>query len=116
MGSICPRFHKWFVENEADVFQRCMIAPVCELVNLGSPPEKFTNESANSVVKKWMDFKQSSWPGFIEKLHKLVDVQLTEADKAVYSPDEYLLVPRFVYLRVDPVKWHSITASQKMHT
>ena len=95
-----------------------MIVPVRKLVNLGLSPEKFTNnpnESANSVVKKWMDFKQSSWPGFIEKLHKLVDVQLTEADKAVYSAGEYSLVSRFVYFRVDPVKWHSMTASQKMH-
>ena len=55
MGSICPRFHKWFVENQAEVFQCCMIVPVRKLVNLGSSPEKFTNnpnESSNSVVKK----------------------------------------------------------------
>ena len=73
-----------------------MIAPVRELAHLGSPPEKFTNnpnESANSVVKKWTDFKKSSWPGFIEKLRKLVDIQLTEVDKAVYGAGEYSLVP-----------------------
>ena len=71
------------------------------------------NESANSVVKKWTDFKKSSWPGFIEKLRKLVDIQLTEVDKAVYGTGEYSLVPQYAHFRVDPVKWHSMTASQR---
>ena len=111
-----PGFHKWFVENKADVFRCCLIAPVHELAHLGSPPEMFTNnpnESANSVLKKWTDFKKSSWPGFIEKLCKLVDIQLTEVDKAVYDGGNYSLVPQFAHFRVDPVKWHSMTASQR---
>ena len=111
-----PGFHKWFVENKADVFRCCLIAPVHELAHLGSPPEMFTNnpnESANSVLKKWTDFKKSSWPGFIEKLCKLVDIQLTEVDKAVYDGGKYSLVPQFAHFRVDPVKWHSMTASQR---
>ena len=40
-----PGFHKWFVENQADVFRHCLIAPVRELAHLGSPPEKFTGST-----------------------------------------------------------------------
>ena len=65
-----------------------MIQPVHERAQLGSPPVKFTknpNESSNSVVKHWTGFKKNSWPAFVQKLQKLVESQLSEADKAVYG-------------------------------
>ena len=47
---LVPGFHKWFVTQQADFFRRCMILPVCERAQLGSPPAQFTN----SVVKHCM--------------------------------------------------------------
>jgi len=73
-----------------------MIRPVRERAHLGSPLLKFTNnpnESANSTVKHWNEFKRNSWPLFVQKLQKLVESQLFEADKAFYGAGEYTLSP-----------------------
>ena len=93
---LAPGFHKWFIAQQANVFRSSMIRPVRERAQLGSPPVEFTNnpnESSNSVVKHWTSFKKNTWPAFIEKLQKLVEAQLSEADKALYGAGEYELLP-----------------------
>lgn len=92
---LSPGFHKWFLKTQTDDVFRChMIKPVHECAQLGSPPVKFTNnpnESSNSVVKHWTGFK-NSWPAFIQKLQKLVESQLSVADKAIYGAGEYSVI------------------------
>ena len=116
---LAPGFHKWFLTNQADVFRCHMIRPIRERAQLGSPPEKFTNnpnESSNSVVKHWTGFKKNSWPALVQKLQKLVESQLSEADKAVYGAGEYSLSAELSHFKVDGVKWHRMsTAQRKAH-
>ena len=84
-----------------------MIRPVRECAQLGSPPEEFTNnpnETSNSVVKRWTEFKKSTWPSFIEKLQKLVDSQIYEADKALYGAGDYSLLPELSHFIIDAVE------------
>ncbi len=111
-----PGFHKWFLTSQADVFRRHMIRPVRESAQLGSPPVKFTNnpnESSNSVVKHWTGFKKNSWPAFVQKLQKLVESQLSEADKAIYGAGEYSLSAELSHYQVDGIKWHQMSSAQR---
>ena len=116
---LAPGLHKWFLTHQADVFCRHMIRPIREQAQLGSPPEKFTNnpnESSNSVVKHWTGFKKNSWPAFVQKLQKLVESQLSEADKAIYGAGEYSLPAELSHFQVDGVRWHRMsTAQRKAH-
>lgn len=109
-------FHKWFVSQQASSFCRYMIAPVRRLAQLGSSPTTFTNnpnESANSVVKNWTGFTKSSWPKFITRLHKLVESQLAEANKALYGAGDYSLAPEYSHFEVDAIEWHRMTPVQR---
>lgn len=92
-----------------------MIRPICERAQLGSPVKLTTNPngSSNSVVKDWTGFKKSSWPGFVQKLQKLVDSQLSEADKAVYGTGEYSLSAELSHFQVDGVKRHRMSPAQR---
>ena len=113
---LSPGFHKWFLKTQADVFRCHMIKPIRERAQLGSPPVKFTNnpnESSNSVVKHWTGFKKSSWPAFVQKLQKLVESQLSEADKAIYGAGEYSLSSELSHYQVDGVKWHRMSTTQR---
>ena len=83
-----------------------MIRPARERVQLGTPPVKFANNpnvSSNSIVKHWTGFKKNSWPAFIQKL---VESQLSEADKAIYGTGEYSLSSELSHFQVDAVKWY----------
>ena len=113
---LSPGFHKWFVSTQASVFRCHMIRPVRERAHLGSPPVKFTNnpnESANNTVKHWTEFKKSSWPTFVQKLQKLVESQLFEADKAIYGAGEFILSPELSHYQVDGIKWHRMSRAQR---
>ena len=113
---LAPGFHKWFVAHQANSFRRCMILPVRERAQLGSPPLQFTNnpnESSNSVVKHWVGFSKNSWPEFVKKLQKLVEAQLTEADKAVYGCGDFSLASEFASFEVDAVIWHKMSSVQR---
>lgn len=114
--SLSPGFHRWFASTQASVFRCHMIRPVRERAQLGSPPVKFTNnpnESANSTVKCWTEFRKSSWPAFVQKLQKLVESQLSEADKAIYGAGEYSLSSELSHHQVDGIKWHRMTQAQR---
>ena len=68
------------------------------------------------MVKHWTGFKKNSWPAFVQKLQKLVESQLSEADKAVYGAGEYSLSAELSRFKVDGVKWHRMsTAQRKAH-
>jgi hypothetical protein len=114
---LVPGFMNWFLKEEADIFKNFMITDVREKALLGSPPERYTtnsNESSNCVVKKWVGFKRSSWPAFVEKLKELVDAQLSESYKAVYRSGDYILSPELSSFHVDQLKWHQMTPKQRV--
>ena len=113
---LCPGFNNWFKKKHATTFKKSMIASIRTKALLGSPPIKFTNnpnESINSTVKKWVQFKKSTWPGFVEKLQQLVDTQLKEAGKAIYNSGDYILAPPYLHFAVDQMKWHQMEPTQR---
>ena len=82
-----PGFHSWFTSTHSITVKESMLFSIRTRALLGSPPRKYTNngnESVNSTIKSWVEFKKSSWPQFVEKLQQLVEIQLKEAGKAIY--------------------------------
>ena len=113
---ILPGFYNWFTTTLSATFKKSMISSVRSKALLGSPPNKFSNnpnESINSTVKKWVQFKKSTWPGFVEKLQKLVEMQLKEAGKAVYSGGDYVLAPLYAGYAIDQMSWHRMEPLQR---
>ena len=87
-----------------------MIAPVREAAQLGSPPKNYTdnaNESANFVLKDWVDFSKNSIPDFIAELRSFTQQKLAEAVRAVYGAGEFYLAEEFKYLEVSKNKQYS---------
>jgi hypothetical protein len=114
---LVPGFFNWFNKQQADTFKKYMIADVRELALLGCPPERYTtnsNESLNSVVKKWVGFTKSSWPAFVNKLKELVEGQFSDLYKAVYRSGDFNLDPGLSAFYVDQVKWHHMTPQQRV--
>ena len=91
-----------------------MLASIRTRALLGSPPRKYTNngnESVNSTIKSWVEFKKSSWPQFVQQL---VEIQLKEAGKAIYRSGEYVLAPEYRKFGMDQTSWHQMQSSQRM--
>ena len=107
---IAPGFHAWFLRQKAEVFKKSMIAPVREAAQLGSPPKNYAdnaNESANFVLKDWVDFSKNSIPDFIAELRSFTQQKLAEAERAVYGAEEFYLAEEFKYLEVSKNKQYS---------
>ena len=91
-----------------------MLASVRTKALLHSTSRKYTyngNESINSTVKKWVDFK-NNWPQFIQKLQVLVELQFKKAAKSIYKCGEYVLAPAFSKFALDQTKWHQMQPLQ----
>ena len=98
---IAPGFHVWFLRQKVEVFKKSMIAPIREAAQLGSPPKNYTdnaNESANFVLKDWVDFSKNNIPTFIAELRSFTQQNLAEAEQAVYGAGEFCLAEDFKYL------------------
>ena len=83
-----PEFHRWFVEQKADIMARCMLRVVREKAGMGHPPDHFyTNlsESINSTLKNRMDFKPHDVRPFIDKVYGLVEAQENHLRKSCSS-------------------------------
>ena len=106
---IAPGFHAWFLRQKAEV-KKSIIAPVREAAQLGSPPKNYTdnaNESANFVLKDWVDFSKNSTPDLIAQLRSFTQQKLAEAERAVYGAGEFYLAEEFKYLEVSKNKQYS---------
>ena len=71
-----PQFFRWFVENKAMVIKSSMIVSIRESVGLGSPPQKYTtnsNESMNSVTKAYVNSRRSTWSELNNAMYNLVE-------------------------------------------
>ena len=76
--------------NKKPVFKKSTIAPVRTAAQLGSPPQNYTdnaNESANFVLKYWVDFSKNSIPNFITELRSFTQQKLAEAEQAFYGAE-----------------------------
>ena len=114
-NALAPGFHDWFTSTQAKVFCEHMIAPVRKRAQI-PPLEQYTtnaNESANSTVKKWVEFSKSTWPAFIEKLQNLVQLQRNESLRAIYGSGDYILADDLAEFHIDHGKWQSLTVKQK---
>lgn len=114
-NQMAPGFHQWFTSVQANVFCRHMISPIRKAARI-SPPEQYTtnaNESANSTVKKWVQFTKSSQPAIVEKLLKLVEVQHTDSCRAIYGTGEYTLAHTVIKFNLEQRNWQTMTMKQK---
>ena len=115
--NLAPGFHAWFTKEQSHDFKKCMLSSVRRKVGIEAPLETFTNnpnESVNSTVKKWQNFKRKSWSEFIEKFAKLVQAQLVEAQKAIYGSGEFELHEDFKHLQIEPGKWLRMSSTARM--
>uniref|UniRef100_A0A1X7TMP6 Uncharacterized protein n=1 Tax=Amphimedon queenslandica TaxID=400682 RepID=A0A1X7TMP6_AMPQE len=102
-------FHSWFTSSHSITIKELTLASIRTRALLGSPPRKYTNnanESVNRTIKNCVEFKKSSWPQLVEKLQKLVEIELKEAGKAVYRSGEYILAPEYRKYGMDQTSWH----------
>jgi hypothetical protein len=106
-------FHKWFITKHSAVFKKSMIASVRKAANIEGRFTNNPNESVNSSIKKWVNFKKNTWPEFVVKLQELIEIQLKEGDKSVYGNGDYILAPSFSKFAVDANIWHQMKPAER---
>ena len=83
-------FYRWFLQNKAEEFIKCVIRLVRERAGLGSPPERFTtnrSERTNGVIQEFVS--QECGKGKVDEhtfavtMKKLITMQEREAELAV---------------------------------
>ncbi len=83
-----PRFYDYFRRYKASQVCNNMHRDLREATGLGSPPEIFTtnaSESINAMLKCKVDYKESEWPAFNEKVKQLAQQQREEVIRSLSS-------------------------------
>ena len=114
-NSIAPGFYEWFTDTQEETFCNHMISSVCRSAQL-SPSDRFTtnsNESANCIVKKWVQFTKSSWPAFVDKFQDLVALQYTETCSAIYGGGEFTLAPALSSFTIEHLEWYKMSIKKR---
>lgn len=70
-------------------------------------------ESLNHILKLSVQWRPHKLPDLIEKLHKVVDAQYVEADRALLGYGDFVLRPEYAQHRVTPQEWKRMTMAQK---
>ena len=111
-----PRFFSHFLTYQADVVQYHMRKDLRESAGLGSPPCQFTtnaSESINAVIKREVDYKESGWPEFNQKMRRFVESQREEITRALSGWGQYRLTPQFSHLGVPAHMWMKMSTEQR---
>ena len=66
------KFHEWFVCYKSSIVKETMLKLVREEAAVGSPPEQFSTNPVNAVLKAKVDYKHNELPAFVRKLGELV--------------------------------------------
>ena len=109
-------FYEWFCEHKVEVIEQTMLKPIREDALLGCPPCSFTtnaSETANSIIKNKVDYKQSQLLEFVEKLKQVIDDQEKEVEKAVIQRGKYRFKSQFKHLEVAEGQWYKMTSQQR---
>jgi hypothetical protein len=100
-----------------DTIKRCMSREACVAAGLGNPPNKFTNqraESMNSVLKEEIGKETTDMLVLHELVYeRIVKQQRNEFAKAVFKMGEYHLASEFKHLEVEPSVWCHKSGEQK---
>ena len=73
INGIALEFYEWFTDTQEDTFCNHIISSVRRSAQLSLSDRSTTNsnESANWIVKKWVQFTKSSWPAFVDTFQDL---------------------------------------------
>ena len=113
-------FYRWFLQNKAEEFIKCVIRPVRERAGLGSPPERFTtnrSERTNGVIQEFVS--QECGKGKVDEhtfavtMKKLITMQEKEAELAVIGKGQHKLRDSFNHLFVPAARWSKMTDKQR---
>ena len=105
------------LRSAANTMKLCMLRSVRVAAGLGSPPNKWTNqraESMNSVLKEELSHQETDQVSLHEIIYKNVAKQQeNEMIKSIFKMGEYRLAKEFSHLEVDPSEWCQKTRPQK---
>ena len=98
---------KFRLRSLKSAIENCTLAEVRVAAGLGNPPNKWVNntmESLNLVIKEQINNNAVDMVTFLEAVkEKVFDQQLEELVKGIYGMGEYCLVEEFSSYQVDPV-------------
>ena len=109
-------FYEWFCEHKTAVIEQTMLKPIREDALLECPSCSFTtnvSETANSIQKNKVDYKQSQHFDFVDKLKQVTDDQEKEVEKAVIQRGKYHSKSQFKHLEVAKGQWYKMTSQQR---
>ena len=109
-------FFEYFSQYYAQVICHSMLKDVRTAAGLGYPPSKFStnaSESINAVMKRKVDYKETSWPEFNDSMKELVQQQRDEVLRSLSGRGQYRLCKRYEYLQVLPQQWVKMSPEQR---
>ena len=113
-----PRFHTYFVRYKASAVCYNMRKDLREAAGLGSPAGTFTtnaSESVNAAIKRKVEYKESEWPTFNDKIKQLAKQQREEVIRSLSSRGQYRLLPQYLHFGVPTTKWGKMKPDQRSH-
>jgi hypothetical protein len=111
-----PSFFDYFNHHYATIISNTMLKDVRTAAGLGSPPSKFTtnaSESLNAVIKRKVDYSETQWSLFNDRMKELVFEQRDEVIRAISGRGEYRLCKGYEYLQILPQEWAKMTPDQR---
>lgn len=111
-----PKFYDYFSRYKAKAVCFTMRKDLRIKAGLGSPPKMFTtnaSESINAVLKQKVNFKESEWPEFNDKVKMLVKQQREEVIRALSGRGQYRLSPNYSHFAVSVSEWTKMRPEQR---
>jgi hypothetical protein len=114
--SSAPKFFDYFSRYKSKAICFSMRKDIREKAGLGSPPSIFTtntSESINAVLKQKLNFKESEWPEFNDKMKTLSTQQREEVIRALSGRGQYRLLPEYSRFSVSTLDWTKMRPEQR---
>ena len=116
-------FVKWLeskvgrARSLTETMKKCMLKPVRTAAGLGNPPNKWVNnttESLHSVIKEELGYEALDAATFLERVKERVfDQQLQEMIRGIHGLGEYRLDDRHKHHSVSPIQWGEMSPEQR---
>jgi hypothetical protein len=112
--TLVPRFHAWFVSNEAETFKSHLIKEITDRAHLVCRFNNNRVESISNNIKDWVGRSGNlSIPAFNAKVEDYINCQQREFEMAIYANGPYNLAPTHSYLHKERHIWNALTADQR---
>ena len=109
-----PGFHSWFLQFQAELFRKHLIACVTELARIDKHYSTNQVESTNDNIKDWLGRTQKlSFPVTNRKIEEYVTAQQQEFEIAIYGNGPYDNSESHEHLRKNRHNWNSMTVEQR---